>query len=413
MLNSVVLPNMKNSMTLSRRSTLKILAGISAAPLFFKNAFAADFASIAEKAKGQVVYFNAWAGSEPINAYIAWAAEQVKQRFGVTLNHVKITDTAEVVKRVRDEVQAGKSDGSVDLVWINGQNFKTMKSEKLLFGPFATDLPNFSLVDTKGKPTTLQDFSEATEGFESPWGMAQFTFFGDGAKIAKPPMSMVELASFAKANPGRVTYPSPPDFHGVTFLKQAMLETAPDKTVFTKPIDQAGFDALAKPWLEFLDALKPTLWREGKQYPKSQAEVTQMVADGELLVGLTFNPNEPANLVAAGTLPKTTIAWQHSGGTIGNTHFVAIPVNASAKEGAEIVANFLLSPEAQARKADLKFWGDPTVLDIPKLSGDDAKSFATAPAPGSVTFPAPAILEPDASFVKLVEEAWTARYGKG
>jgi putative thiamine transport system substrate-binding protein len=400
-------------MNLSRRSALALFASIASSSVLTRNAFAVDFAEITAKAKGQQVYFNAWAGSEPINAYIAWVGEQVKQRYGIELTHVKITDTAEVVKRVRDEVKAGKADGSVDLVWINGQNFKVMKDEKLLYGPFATELPNFKFVDVKGKPTTLQDFSEATDGYESPWGMAQFTFFGDGKKISKPPRSMMELAAFAKANPGRVTYPAPPDFHGLTFLKQALIETTKDRSVFAKPIDAAGFETLSKPWFEFLDDVKPSLWREGKQYPKSQAEVTQMVADGELLIGITFNPNEPANLVAAGTLPATTIAWQHEAGTIGNTHFVAIPVNAKAKEAASVVANFLLSAEAQARKADLKIWGDPTVLDLSKLSGDEAKLFTATKAPGSLSLPGPTILEPDASFVKLVQDGWIRHYAKG
>jgi putative thiamine transport system substrate-binding protein len=400
-------------MNLSRRTLLQISAALGTVPLFSTLAEAADWSAIEAEAKGQEVYFNAWAGADNINAYIAWAGEQVKARFGVTLNHVKITDTAEVVKRVRDEVAAGKSDGPVDLVWINGENFRVMKTEKLLFGPFSETLPNFALVDVTGKPTTKQDFTEKVDGLESPWGMAQFTFFGDGSKIPTPPKSMVELAAFAKANPGRVTYPAPPDFHGTTFLKQVLYEVTADKTVFAKPIDKDAFAALAKPCLEFLDAMKASLWREGKQYPKSQAEVTQMVADRELLVGLTFNPNEPANLVAAGTLPKTTIAWQHAAGTIGNSHFVAIPINAKAKAGAQVVANFLLSAEAQARKNDLKIWGDPTVLDLTKLMGDDAKQFASLPAPGSVTFPAPAVLEPDGSFVPLIEASWLEHYGKG
>jgi putative thiamine transport system substrate-binding protein len=400
-------------MNLSRRSTLGLFASLASSAFLSRKAMAADFAELTAKARGQQVYFNAWAGTEPINAYIAWAGEQLKLRYDITLIHAKITDTAEVVKRVRDEVKAGKSEGSVDLVWINGQNFKVMKEEKLLFGPFAAELPNFKLVDVKGKPTTLQDFSEATEGYESPWGMAQLTFFGDGKKISKPPRSMTELATFAKANPGRVIYPAPPDFHGVTFLKQALIESATDRSVFSKPIDAAGFEIISKPWFEFLDELKPSLWREGRQYPKSQAEVTQMVADGELLVGITFNPNEPANLVAAGTLPASTIAWQHEAGTIGNTHFVAIPVNAKAKEAASVVADFLLSPEAQARKADLKIWGDPTVLDMAKLSSDDAKLFAATSAPGSVSLPGPTILEPDASFVKLVQDGWISHYAKG
>jgi putative thiamine transport system substrate-binding protein len=400
-------------MNLNRRALLCFTAASGIVPLFSNFAFAGDWNAVEAEAKGQDVFFNAWAGADNINAYIAWVGEQVKARFGVTLNHVKITDTAEVVKRVRDEVKAGKADGSVDLVWINGENFRVMKTEKLLFGPFSEALPNFALVDVAGKPTTKQDFTESVDGLESPWGMAQFTFFGDGAKISAPPKSMIELAAFAKANPGRVTYPAPPDFHGTTFLKQVLYEVTADHSVFAKPIDKAAFAELAKPCLAYLDAIRPYLWREGKQYPKSQAEITQMVADGELLIGLTFNPNEPANLVAAGTLQKTTIAWQHAGGTIGNSHFVAIPANAKAKAGAQVVANFLLSAEAQARKNDLKVWGDPTVLDVKKLSGEDAKMFASVAMPGSVSIPGPAILEPHGSFVPLIEASWLEHYGKG
>ena len=199
-------------MKFSRRDLLKTTVAATFLPFLSNSGFAGDWTALEAEAKGQTVYFNAWAGSEPINAYIAWAAEQLKTRYGVTLEHVKIADTAEVVRRVRDEVKAGKAEGSADLVWINGENFRAMKAEKLLFGPFASELPNFRYVDTEGKPTTLVDFAEATEGLESPWGMAQLTFFGDGAKISAPPQSMDELVEFAKANPGRVTYPGAAGF---------------------------------------------------------------------------------------------------------------------------------------------------------------------------------------------------------
>ena len=162
---------------------------------------------------------------------------------------------------------------------------------------------------------------------------------------------------------------------------------------------------------EFLDALHPHLWRKGKQFPQSQAQVKQMVADGELLLGLTFNPNEPANLVASGELPATTIAWQHRTGTIGNTHFVAIPVNARAKAAAEVTANFLLSPEAQARKADLAVWGDPTVLDMRKLTAAQRALFKGSDVPGAVSFPARTIPEPHGSWVPFIEAGWLQRYG--
>ena len=400
------------TMKLTRRGFASLAVMLPfAAPLAGAAQAGEEWSGIEATAKGQTVYFNAWAGSEQINAYIAWAAQELKSRHGLILEHVKITDTAEVVRRVRDEVKAGKAAGSVDLVWINGENFRAMKQEHLLFGPFAEDLPNFALVDSAGKPTTRVDFAESTEGLESPWGMAQLTFFGDGAKLGPPPTSMLDLLAFATANPGRVTYSAPPDFHGTTFVKQALIETMTDRSLLGVSIDRDQFIAAAAPLFSFLDALHPHLWREGKQFPPSQAQLKQSLADGELLMALTFNPNEPANLVASGELPATTIAWQHAAGTIGNTHFVAIPVNAQAREAAQLTANFLLSPEAQARKADLKIWGDPTVLDMAKLSTTQKALFTAQAAPGSVTMPAPAIPEPHGSWVPLIEAAWLERYG--
>ena len=372
---------------------------------------AGDWSAIIAEASGQEVYFNAWAGSPTINSYIAWVAGEAARRWNVVLHHVRIADAAEAVRRVRDEVKAGVAAGSVDLVWINGENFLAMKRDGLLFGPFAEALPNFRLVDTRCKPTTLVDLAEPVDGLESPWGMAQLTFFGDGARIGAPPLSLAALADFAAAHPGRISYPAPPEFHGTTFVKQALAELVEDRNVLAGPVTRGEFERLMAPAFAWLDGFHRHLWREGKQFRTSQAGLKQMLADGELLMALTFNPSEPANLVATGQLPATTIAWQHRKGTIGNTHFVAIPANARSRAGAQIVANFLLSPEAQARKADPSVWGDPTVLDLAKLTAEERALFSATAAPGSVTFPAPAIPEPHGSFVALIEAAWVERYG--
>ena len=393
--------------SLTRRSFTRLLGTL---PFIGVAQAGEGWAAIETEAKGQTVYFNAWAGSPQVNDFIAWAGEQLKARHGITLEHVKLADTAEAVRRIRDEVKAGAK-GSADLIWINGENFRVMKQERLLFGPFAEDLPNFALVDVEGKPTTRIDFAEATEGLESPWGMAQLTFFGDGAVLKTPPLSMAELLDLARNMPGRITYPAPPDFHGTTFVKQALVETMEDRALLPTTIDKDGFGNSAAPLFAFLDALHPHLWREGKQFPQSQAQVKQMLADGELAMGLTFNPNEPANLVASGELPENTIAWQHRNGTIGNTHFVAIPINAQAPAAAQVTANFLLSPEAQARKADLALWGDPTVLDLTKLKPEEKALFKGGDAPGAVSDPARTIPEPHGSWVPLIEASWLERYG--
>jgi putative thiamine transport system substrate-binding protein len=323
-----------------------------------------------------------------------------------------VADTAEVVRRVRAEKAAGRSDGSADLVWINGENFLTMKREGLLFGPWAEGLPNYRHVDVAGKPTTRLDFSEPTDGMEAAWGMAQLTFWADSARVTPLPTSLAALRDWARVNPGRFTYPRPPNFHGTTFVKQVLVELAPDRAPLYRPHTTAAFDAATMPLWAWLDTLHPHLWRGGKQFPANNTQMRQMLADGELAISLTFNPNEAANLIAAKTLPASVAAFQFSGGTLGNTHFVAIPFNAPAKEGAQVLANFLQSPAAQARKADIRHWGDPTVLAIDSLRAEERALFADVGGlPGMLRQAAPVIPEPHASWVDPLEREWLRRYG--
>jgi len=394
---------------LSRRQLLLAAGAASLTPAWAQS----NWPAIEQAARGQTVFWNAWAGSEQTNAYLQWVAQQVQASHGVKLQHVKITDTADVVKRVRAEKAAGRkeAEGTVDLVWINGENFAAMKRESLLFGPYAEALPNFKLVDVAGKPTTLNDFSVPTEGMESPWGMAQFTLFADSKRLPQVPQSMQALLALARAQPGRITHPRLPDFHGTTFIKQALVEFAPDTKALAQPVSDAAFATQTAALWPFLDALRPHLWRAGKQFPQNAAAVRQMMADGELLLAITFNPNEAANEIAAKRLPTSVVSWQFEKGTIGNTHFVAIPYNARAKAGAQVVANFLLSPAAQARKADIAHWGDPTVLDVARLPAADRALFQTGNLPGLVTKGAPTLPEPHASWVDPLEKEWARRYG--
>jgi putative thiamine transport system substrate-binding protein len=396
--------------TFTRRQTIVLLGSAACGPLFAQTG--TPWAAIESRARGQTVYLNAWAGSEQINAYLQWAAVEVQRRYGVKLEHVKVTDTAEVVKRVRGEKAAGKlADGTVDLVWINGENFLAMKREALLFGPFAESLPSFQFVDVAGKPTTRIDFSEPVEGLEAPWGMAQLTFFADSKRVPAPPRSVATLLDFARANPGRVTYPRPPNFHGMTFLKQALVELNANRAVLYQPVTPEALARAGAPLWTYLDTLHPHLWRAGKQFVQNAAAMRQMMSDGELLLAFTFNPNEVANEIAAQRLAESVISYQFVNGSIGNTHFLAIPFNARAKEGAQVIANFLLSPEAQARKADIRQWGDPTVLALDKLPPAERARFAARPLAGQVEQVMPTIPEPHGSWVDALSKEWLKRYG--
>jgi len=56
-----------------------------------------EWSAVEAEARGQTVYFNAWGGSDRINEYIGWVGDQVQARYGVTLEHVKVGDIAEIV----------------------------------------------------------------------------------------------------------------------------------------------------------------------------------------------------------------------------------------------------------------------------------------------------------------------------
>jgi putative thiamine transport system substrate-binding protein len=396
------------------QAAVPMLAGASApSAAWARSAESPAWRALLAQAKGQSVYFNAWAGAPAINAYIQWAAAQLAQRFGITLVHVKISDAAEMVQRVRNEKAAGKTEGSVDMAWINGENFLAMKREGLLKGPFAEQLPAYTGVDTEGKPTTRIDFSEPVQGMEAPWGMAQLTFMVDGARVSAAPRSLAAWLDFAARHAGRLSYPRPPDFHGTTWLKQMLLDLNPGaaRAALYQLHTPAAFEACTAALWKTLDAVHPHLWRQGRQFPLSAAAQRQMMADGELLWALTFNPNEAANEIAAGRMAASVQSYQFDGGTLGNTHFLAIPFNTRAYAGAQVSINFLLSPEAQARKADIRVWGDPTVLAVQALPPAQRAFFQSAPVPGQLARSAPALPEPHASWVEPLQTQWQRRYG--
>ncbi len=386
--------------------------------MFLQPGYAASerWEEIVAAARGQTVYFNGWGGSDVINHYVRWASDQLQQRYGVSVKHVKVADIGDVVSRVLAEKSGGRtSGGSVDLMWINGENFQVMKNNGLLLPPYTQLFPNYKLVDTENKISTLYDFTVPVDNQESPWGMAQLVFLYDTEVVTEPPQSMTELLEFCRANSGRFTYPAPPDFYGTTFIKQALLELTPDRELLYKPVDEQRFNELTAPLWDFLDALHPHLWRSGKTLPKSAPEMKRLLGDREIFISLSFNPAEASNAIATGELQDTIRTYVHRGGTIGNTHFLAIPFNSSSPEGAMVLANFLLSPEAQARKSDPSVWGDPTVLSMDKLNQDQRTLFADAPQ-GIATLSAaelgPVILEPHASWVTAIEKEWLRRYSR-
>ena len=373
-----------------------------------------NWEAVVAAADGQTVYWNAWGGSTTTNDFIAWVGDRVAADYGVILEHVKLTDTADAVTRVLAEKQAGTDDdGAIDMIWINGANFSAMKEADLLFGPYAEDLPNWAFVDTEGK-TVQTDFTVPVEGFESPWAMAQVVFIHDTADLAEPLTDMAAILDWSMANPGRFTYPQPPDFLGTTFLKQALVDLLDDPTVLAVPATDDTYETVTAPLWDFLDKLTPTLWRQGRAYPATGPAQLQLIADGEVDLAISFSPGEATAAIANFQLPDTVRTFVLDKGTIGNASFVAIPYNSGSKAGAMVVANFLMSPEAQLRAQDPAILGYGTVLDMAALPDADRAAFDALEL-GIATL-SPAELgnvqdEPHPSWMTRIADDWVTRYG--
>lgn len=367
---------------------------------------------IERAARGQKVYFNAWAGDLAINRYIAWAAQEVERRYGVKLIHVKVADTSEAVARILAERAAGRAaNGSIDLIWINGENFASLKAAGLLYGPWGESVPNARLLD-RSDPTLSLDFTLPTEGYELPWGGARFTLFYDAAVIAgAPPDDPRALLAWIQAHPGRFTYPQPPDFIGSSFLRQLLLLLTQSPERLSQPVAE-DFETVTRALWAWLDRAHPHLWRAGRIFPRGASEQRRLLGDGEVDWALSFNPAEAARAIRQGELPDSVRGIHFRGGALSNSHFLAVPFNARAREGAMVVANFLISPEAQARKADAAIWGDPTVLAMEQLSGDERRLFRSSdPSPAKPLANAPRLTEPHPSWMQALERAWAERYG--
>ncbi|MFS8151122.1 ABC transporter substrate-binding protein [Vreelandella titanicae] len=404
------MPNKRNSLG----ATIAVAMMAFSLPVM-ANPDPSDWQSVVAEAEGQTVYWNAWGGDTRTNRYIDWVAEQMQAQYGVDVEHVKLDDTGSAVARVLAEKQAGNhTEGSIDLIWINGENFAAMRESDLLFGPFAESLPHFALTNAADNPEVVTDFTLPTEGYESPWGKAQITFFYDSAQTETPPQNMQALLAWANANPGQFSYPRIPDFTGSTFLKQALIELTDQEETLYQPVSESDFEAVTEPLWAYLDALHPHLWRSGRAFPDSGPNLRTLMSDGELSLAFSFYPTDAAVAVMEYELPESVRSYVLEGGTLGNVHFVAIPYNSPHKAGAMVLANFLLSPEAQAQKQSLAMWGDRSVLDIDQLDAENQALFEQGDRHPS-ELPADALSntlpEPHPSWMTALQNAWLERYG--
>lgn len=358
-----------------------------------------------------------WGGSDSINEYMdKWVAPKLKDEQNIILKRVPINTPKDVINKLITEKQSSKAQGSADIIWMNGENFKLAKESKVLSESFTDKLSNYKKYVDSNSNDVKYDFGEETKGMEAPFGKVQFVYIYNSEKVKNPPKSFEELKEWVKKNPGKFTYPAATDFTGSAFIRQGFYETCGGYEKYLKPIDTNKLVEDSKPLWQYLNEIKPYLWEQGKTYPESLSKLDQLYSSGEVWMTMGYDEARASSEIKKGTFPSSTKTMVFSSGTLANTHFLTIPFNSPNKAGAEEVINFLLSPEAQIAKFDPKNWGDGLAIDFSKLSGAE-KNSVKAIDRGAATLPeaeleSHRVPEIKASYVDFLEKGWRENVSK-
>ena len=366
------------------------------------------YEQLLEEAKGSTVTFYGWGGDEDLNAWLDDIfAPEMKEKYDITMERVPM-DIDQVLSQLSGEIQAGKEDGSIDMIWINGENFKSAKENNMLYGSFLEKLPNAQKYLDLNSDENKYDFGYEIEGYEAPYGKAQLVFMHDSAITSNVPKNTEELLEFAKANKGKVTYPALPDFTGSAFVRNIIYDICGYEQFQDMKADKETVKKAIQPAIDYLVKLNPYLWNEGKSFPADSTQLDNMFMDKEVVMFMSYEPYSVASKIEKGSYTDTTETFIFDKGTIGNTNYMAIAENSGNKAGAMVAINEMISAKMQASKYDaIKTL---PVVDNSKLSDEESKMFDKVDL-GKGTLSQEELLskrlpEMPADLVPIIEEIW-------
>lgn len=367
-----------------------------------------------------------WGGSDQINIWMDRFAVPALAEEGVTLNPVRITSTKDAVDLVLAELGSGKGlgEGSVDAIWVNGENFATLKRQNALFGAFADKLPNSVNIewnpDDSRALLNLRDFGVETNMSEMPWSGQQYICAVNTQRVAEDdvPSTFADLEAYLEANPGKFAYVKPPHFIGNTFVQAAIYAHNPDGTgaaPFQDSIDVLGAEELArliKPGMEYLKSLDSLLLGASggsARYPEDPTALNGLFLNGEIDFSCNFGLYGVAIGLRDGTFPEGAEQFIFpEGNMIKNKNYLVVPGNAPNPAAAMVMANYMASVDAQASKLEIA--GMPPGIDPWTLS-DEEVARLTAASPGFVgitqaELDANTVPDTNATLVDVIEATW-------
>ncbi len=328
-----------------------------------------DWDQVLELGRNKEVNILMWGGNESINQFMdTYVSDNVMELYGIKLVRTPM-NAPEFLTKLINEKKANQNIGTADLLWINAENFLTAKEGGLLDGPFTDLLPNLNTYYDLDASDLNYDSGIPIEGYEGIWGRAQLVFSYDEAVLTNPPKTYEELKTWVIANPGKFTYPRlPDDFVGAAFVRNAFYELTGESNMFQTEASEAERITLSQDVKDYFKSLNPYLWNQGASFPATQAQLDALFKNGEVELTMGFEIGKTAGLIESGVYPSTVKSYVFDSGTIGNSHYLAIPFNSPEKAAALLVMDFLQSPKAQIEKMKASVWGDMPAFDVSLLT---------------------------------------------
>ena len=307
-----------------------------------------EFDEIIEQAKGSTVSFYGWGGDEDRNRWLSQTvAPIIKEKYDINLEIVGM-DIDDILAKLSGEKQANLENGSIDMIWINGENFYSAKENDLLFGPFSESMPNFKKYIDEEDQEVKNDFGFPIDGYEAPYSKAQMVFINDKAITEETPKGADEFMEYCKKYSGKVTYPASTDFMGSAFIRNLIYDIVGYEQFANMTADKEVIKKEIEPALEYFRELNKYLWNQGKTFPATSGELDNMFRDGELVMTLNYYPYTAAIGIEKGIYPETVQTFLFNKGTVGNTNYIAIAKNSPNKAAAMVAINEIISAEIQA-----------------------------------------------------------------
>ncbi len=298
--------------------------------------------------------------------------KKVKDNTGIELK-VSYKSRTDIYEKLMADMANERKKGSVDLILLSDNGFKTFYENDLIYGPFLKKIPNYHNYINADSIEPHYTEGMSINDFAAPFGRKQFVMITNEDYIDEPPVDFDELLAYIQAEKGRFTVPAPPNQVGVKFIETLVCNIEGWETVNELPADKAQVKEALKDSIAYMEYIKPYLWKEGTIFPENEKDLDALFLEDSVIFSMSMNQNHATEMLYEDAYPEGAKAFVLGDGTVGTTSYLMIPFNSNNKSGAMVMVNEILTPEIQGLKYNPKKWGSLPALDTKIMETEAAR----------------------------------------